>query len=292
MVTTLGAEHDRGGFCGQSNSRGTGVSITSEQQTVRQNPPGSWRQLFELLQILTISQLKARYRRSFLGFLWSLIVPLFQIVVIGFVFQGLLQHDIPNYTIQFLVALLPWTFFNDTVLASCPTFLKFRDVVKKIYFPRWSLPISIVTSSLVHFLLSMVILFAIFIIIPVVFDPIFLYLIPLTLILITMLCGLALGFAMLHTYYQDVEYALGAIVRMFFFVTPVMYPTSEIPESYQYWFLFNPMATVCEGYRAILLRHELPLPEHWIAATAVSILCLVAGVLIYRRMSPQLPEVL
>ncbi|MFW5866769.1 MAG: hypothetical protein ACOCX2_03065, partial [Armatimonadota bacterium] len=82
------------------------MSITSEQQTVRQNPPGSWRQLFELLQILTISQLKARYRRSFLGFLWSLIVPLFQIVVIGFVFQGLLQHDIPNYTIQFLVALL------------------------------------------------------------------------------------------------------------------------------------------------------------------------------------------
>lgn len=252
----------------------------------------SWRQLWELLGILTISQLKARYRRSFLGFLWSLIVPLFQIVVIGFVFTGLLQHEIPNYTIQFLVALLPWTFFNDTVLASCPTFLKFRDVVKKIYFPRWSLPISIVTSSLVHFLLSMTILFAIFLIIPVAFDIVFLFLIPLTILLIIMLSGLSLIFSVLHTYYQDVEYALGALVRMFFFVTPVMYPTSEIPEHYQYWFLFNPMATITEGYRGILLRHELPLPEHLIVTTIFSLVCLVIGIVVYRRMSSHLPEVL
>ena len=265
---------------------------TARQAPRRADDGIKWRQLWELLGILTISQLKARYRRSFLGFLWSLIVPLFQIVVIGFVFQGLLQHNIPNYTIQFLVALLPWTFFNDTVLGSCPTYLRFRDVVKKIYFPRWSLPISIVTSSLVHFLLSMVILFAVFLIIPVDFDPIFLFLIPLTIIEIVMLSGLALGFSILHTYYQDVEYALGALIRMFFFITPVMYPTSEIPAAYQYLFLFNPMATICEGFRGVLLRQELPLPEHLLVATLFSILCLVVGIVIYRRMSAQLPEVL
>lgn len=252
----------------------------------------AWRQMAELLGILTISQLKARYRRSLLGFVWSLIVPLFQIVVIGFVFQTLLQHQIPNYTIKFLVALLPWTLFNDTVLGSCPTFMRFRDVVKKVAFPRWTLPVSVVTSSLVHFLLSMVILFSLFVIIPVAFDPIFFFLIPLTLILSVMLAGLALGFSMLHTYYQDVEYALGALLRMLFFVTPVMYPTSEIPAHYQYWFLFNPMATICEGFRSVLLRHELPRPEHLIAATLFSIVSLVIGIVIYRRMNAQLPEVL
>lgn len=275
-----------------TDPKGAGVSEAAHDLTTSRRGVASWRQITELLGILTISQLKARYRRSFLGFLWSLIVPLFQIVVIGFVFQGLLQHNIPNYTIKFLVALLPWTLFNDTVLGSCPTFLRFRDVVKKIYFPRWSLPVSIVTSSLVHFLLSMAILFGVFLVVPVVFDPIFVFLIPLVLIEITMLTGLSLAFSMLHTYYQDVEYALGAIVRMFFFVTPVMYPTSEIPESYQYWFLFNPMATICEGFRGVLLRHELPLPEHLMAATIFSILSVVVGVLIYRRMNAQLPEVL
>jgi ABC-type polysaccharide/polyol phosphate export permease len=71
-----------------------------------------------------------------------------------------------------------------------------------------------------------------------------------------------------------------------------MYPTSEIPEDYQYWFLFNPMATICEGYRGVLLRHELPQTEHLLVATIFSMVCLIAGIWIYRRMSPQLPEVL
>jgi ABC-type polysaccharide/polyol phosphate export permease len=260
---------------------------------VRRTPTTTrWQTWAELLGVLTVAQLKARYRRSLLGFLWSLIVPLFQIVVIGFVLQGLLQHRIPNYTIKFLVALIPWTFFNDSVLTACPTFMKFRDVVKKIYFPRWTLPVSVVGGAFVHFALSMIILFVVFLVVPVAFSPVFLYMIPLTLMLVVMLAGLALSFSLLHTYYQDVEYALTAILRMYFFVTPVMYPLSEIPERYQYWYMFNPMATICEGFRSITLEHRLPLPEHLIFTAVFSVLCLVIGLLLFRRMSPQLPEVL
>lgn len=258
----------------------------------RSGRPGGLRQLPELLGILTVAQLKARYRRSFLGFLWSLIMPLFQIVVIGFVFQGLLQHRIPNYTLVFLTALLPWIFFSDAVLTSCPVYLKFRDVVKKIYFPRWALPLSVVFAAAVHFGLSMVILFAIFVVVPVRFTAAFWPLIPLTLMLTTMLAGLSLLFSVLHTYYQDVEYALTAIVRMLLFVTPVMYPTDQIPEAYQYWFLFNPLAAICEGFRSILPGYELPRPEHLVCAAVISVLCLGVGMVVFRRMSPQLPEVL
>ena len=82
----------------------------------------------ELLGILTVSQLKARYRRSFLGFVWSLAVPLFQIVIVGFVIQELLGHQIPNFTIKYLCGLLPWIYINDTILGSCPTHaLVFED---------------------------------------------------------------------------------------------------------------------------------------------------------------------
>ncbi|MEA3400850.1 MAG: ABC transporter permease [Armatimonadota bacterium] len=265
----------------------------SETMTIdRSGRPGGLRQLPELLGILTVAQLKARYRRSFLGFLWSLIMPLFQIVVIGFVFQGLLQHRIPNYTLVFLTALLPWIFFSDAVLTSCPVYLKFRDVVKKIYFPRWALPLSVVFAAAVHFGLSMVILFAIFVVVPVRFTAAFWPLIPLTLMLTTMLAGLSLLFSVLHTYYQDVEYALTAIVRMLLFVTPVMYPTDQIPEAYQYWFLFNPLAAICEGFRSILPGYELPRPEHLVCAAVISVLCLGVGMVVFRRMSPQLPEVL
>ncbi len=250
------------------------------------------RRLMELMAILTVAQLKARYRRSFLGFLWSLIMPLVQIVVIGFVFQSLLQHDIPNYTLVFLTALVPWIYFNDATLASCPVFLKFRDVVKKIAFPRWALPMSIVLSSLVHFSLSVVILFAVFAVVPVRFTAQFWWMIPLTLMLTLMLSGLALMFSVLHTYYQDVEYALTALIRMFYFVTPIMYPTEIVPEQYQYWFLFNPLAAIAEGFRSILPDYSMPAPEHLGFAAGFSVLCFIFGVLIFRRMQGQLPEVL
>lgn len=242
--------------------------------------------------ILTVAQLKARYRRSFLGFLWSLVMPLVQLVVIGFVFQGLLRHDIPNYSLVFLTALVPWICFNDAVLTSCPVFLKFRDVMKKIYFPRWALPVSVVFASLVHFGLSMIILFAIFAVVPVRVTVDFLVLVPFTIILAIMLVGLSLAFSVLHTYYQDVEYALTAVVRMLFFVTPVMYPTTEVPEHYRYIFLFNPLATICEGFRSVLPHYHVPSAEHIAAAVIFSLLCLAVGLLIYRRGSPQLPEVL
>jgi ABC-2 type transport system permease protein len=250
------------------------------------------RQLWELLAVLTHTLLTTRYRRSVLGFFWSLIVPLFQIVIVGFVFQAILQQNIPNYTLVFLTALVPWIYFNDAALASCAVFLRFREVVRKIAFPRWILPIAVVTSSLVHFGLSMVVLFALFAFIPVYYNPNFLMLIPLTAILTVLLIGMALALSVLHTYYQDVEYALTMLIRMLFFVTPVMYPAAQIPEHYRYWMMFNPVAAICEGFRAMLPGYELPAIEHLVTAAISSILMILIGVLVFRRMNPQLPEVL
>ena len=196
------------------------------------------------------------------------------------------------YTLVFLTALLPWIYFNDATLASCPVYLRFRDVVKKIYFPRWSLPMSIVSSSFVHFALSMIILFAVFMVVPVRFTAKFWILIPMTLILTIFLAGISLLVSVLHTYYQDVEYALGALIRVFFFVTPVMYPTTEIPEQYRFWFLFNPMATICEGFRSVLPGYHAPEPIHLLSTVIVALLTLGLGIVVYRRMSAQLPEVL
>ncbi len=263
-----------------------------ERIGVEQTSGSRARQAGELLWVLTVAQLKARYRRSFLGFFWSLITPLFQIVIVGFVIQQLLQHEIDNFTVKYLCGLLPWLFFNDTILGACPTYLQYRQVVKKIYFARWALPVSIATSSLAHFLVSLAILFCVFLVIPVQFDVTFLFLIVLILIQMVMVTGLALLFSVMHTFYQDVEYALGSLIRVLMFVTPVFYPTAEIPESYRYLFLFNPMATICEGFRGVLLRNELPQIEHLLSTTIFSLLCLAVGWYYYARHQHELPEVL
>jgi len=263
-----------------------------ERIGVEQTSGSRARQAGELLWVLTIAQLKARYRRSFLGFFWSLITPLFQIVVVGFVIQNLLGHQIHDFTIKYLCGLLPWLFFSDTILGACPTYLKFRQVVKKLYFPRWALPVSVATSSLLHFLVSLAILFSLFPIIHIDFFVSFFFLIVLILIQMIMVTGLSLLFSVMHTFYQDVEYALGSLIRVLMFVTPVFYPTAEIPENYRYLFLFNPMATICEGFRGVLLRNELPQFEHLLSTTIFSLLCLGVGWYYYARHHYELPEVL
>lgn len=267
---------------------------TVEKPTIErtQTRSAGLRQLWELLGVLTITLLTARYRRSVLGFFWSLVVPLFQIVIVGFVFQAILQQHIPNYTLVFLTALVPWTFFNDAALGSCAVFLRFRDVVRKIAFPRWILPVAVVTSSLVHFGLSMVVLLAVFHFVRVYFTTEFLVIIPLTAMLSVLLTGMALALSALHTYYQDVEYALGVLIRTLFFVTPVMYPAAQIPEQYRYWMMFNPVAAICEGFRSVLPGYDLPAIEHLIGAAVSSVLVLVIGILVFRRLNAQLPEVL
>lgn len=264
----------------------------AQPDDISQNPTDTVRYWVELLGILTISQLKARYRRSFLGFAWSLAVPLFQIVIVGFVIQELLGHQIPNFTIKYLCGLLPWVYINDTILGACPTFLTFREVVKKIYFPRWVLPLSVSGSSLVHFLLSMLILMGVFVVIKIAFQPAVFFLPVLILLMVMLASGLALLFSVMHTFYQDTEYALTSLMRVFLFVTPVFYPTEEIPEKYQYWFLFNPVATICEGFRGCLLRNELPRWEHLLVCAGSAVLCIAIGVAYYRARGRELPEVL
>jgi lipopolysaccharide transport system permease protein len=254
--------------------------------------PSQLRHLWELICTLTAAELKARYRRSLLGFFWSLIAPLFQVVIVAFLFRVLWPHDIPDFTVKYFCGLLPWIFFSDCVLGACPTFLKFRDVLKKIYFPRWVLPISVVASSLVHFGLSLVVLFAVFLVIPVAFDVSFLFLLVLIAILLVMVVGLSLLFSVLHTFYEDTQYGLQALLRAWFFLTPVFYPASEIPSQYRHLYLYNPMATICEGFRGILLEHKLPQPEHLLATLGVGALCLALGGLYYRRYGDHLPEVL
>jgi len=111
-------------------------------------------------------------------------------------------------------------------------------------------------------------------------------------ILTIMVTGLGLLFSVLHTFYQDVEYALTAFIRAYLFITPVFYPLEVIPAKYHNLMLYNPMATICEGFRGVLLRHELPQATHLFATLAFSLLCLAVGIAYYRRHQHELPEVL
>ncbi len=249
----------------------------------------------ELLWALAEREIKARYRRSFLGLLWSLVTPLYQVALMTIVVKYIWRNPTPNYSVVYLCALVPWTFFQQGVLTSCASVIRSRDMVKRVWFPRHLVPLATVASCLFHMAMSIVILLVILLIIPVSFTWTHLLLIPLTLIEVVMVAGISLFVAALHSFYQDVEYILTNLISVFMFLTPVIYPIKWIPGQYQgvrELVMLNPMATICEGFRGIIIDKQAPDPVNLLIAALFALLCFIVGWEYFRRREWQLPEVI
>jgi ABC-2 type transport system permease protein len=258
----------------------------------------------DLLRELTARELKVRYRRSALGFLWSLLTPIYQVIIYTVVLKYIMGWGPKNLSFNILVALLPWTFFSVAVLNCCSSVMRYRHVVKKVYFPRQMLPLATVFANLVHLGLSTGVLFLFFLFRPVAFDSGFFFLIILVIGETFLVAGLGFLAACAHTYYQDVEYALTNIFQVAMFLTPVLYSTELLnghPPLYKHLFMLNPMAVYCEGWRGILLglpgpdgtlQYTFPDPMYLAIALGVSVLFFLMGLAVWQRYEWRFPEVL
>lgn len=249
----------------------------------------------DLLYELVGRELKVRYRRSVLGFLWSLLTPIYQVVIFTFVLKYIYPVAIKNLSVNILAAIIPWTFFSVSVLNSCSAIMRYRNVVKKVYFPRQMLPLATVFSNLIHLVLSLVVLFVVFLVIPVRFDAAFLWLGVLIVGQTLLVAGLSFMTACAHTFYQDVEHALTNLMQVAMFLTPVLYPfylLNDWPDLYRTLYFLNPMAVYAEGWRSVLLTHQLPDPAYLLIALGVSLVCFLAGLAMWHRYEWRFPEVI
>lgn len=258
----------------------------------------------ELVAALVVRDLKVRYRNSVLGFVWSLLTPLLLMLVLWLVFKQLVRFTSePDYTVKVLCGLIPWLFFQQTLLDACPSILHFRQVVKKVYFPREVLPISVVLANLVHLLLSLLVLFALLIVVGTPFHWTFLFLPVLVLLEWMLVQGLAFVLASLHTFYHDVQYIVSALLTMLFYLSPIIYKVYEhdriaptagfgVPARFEPYYMLNPLAVIAEGYRQVILRCELPNPWFLGIAFLVSLSLLIVGYRTFRAYQWRFPEVL
>ena len=232
---------------------------------------GELRELFnyrDLVRQLVIRDLKVRYKNSVLGFLWSLANPLIQVITITLIVKYVLQVGIRDYSAYLLVGFLPWAYFQMALLDSSQVVLLHRDLLRKVYFPREVLPLSVVAANLVHFLLALVVFFAYLI------GYIFLYRhgagvmattvwLPVLVAMQTLLIiGLTFFVSCLNVFYEDTKYLLAALLNVFFYLTPVMYPSEFVREtlircnlpSFLYTlYQLNPINIIVEAYRKTLL---------------------------------------
>lgn len=256
----------------------------------------------ELVYNLTLKELKARYKNSILGFVWSLLNPLGMMLVFTVVFGLLMPNaQIKNYPIFLLCGLLPWNFFTSGVMSSIHSVVSNGGLVKKVYFPREVLPIASVLSNLINFLLAFVLLFAALIIFQMQFSP-WLWLLPvIMLIQASFILGLAFILSTLHVYYRDTLMIMDVVILAWFFFTPVFYSVElTVPASKVVWgitlpvqrllYILNPMASIVRLYRDLLYWGYRTDLDFLLRAAATSLVVLFVGYWFFHKFSDRFGE--
>lgn len=257
-----------------------------------------WRELYayrDLFRFLTWRSIKVRYSQSAVGIGWAVIQPVFQMLIFTVVFGQLagMQSDGSSYAAFSLMALVPWTYFSNALADSSDSLVSNAQMLSKVYFPRMVLPLSAVVAKLFDFAIAMSV--AVILLITMRQPPTWGLLMVPYLVLLMMFAALGLGMWLttLAIQFRDIKHAMPFIVQILMYVTPVVYPTSLIPESYtlpgniviwpQWIYALNPMVGVIEGFRSAFLGTR-DMPYGWIAlGTLTSCLLTLSGALYFRN---------
>jgi len=240
----------------------------------------------DLLWFLTVRGIKAKYAQSILGVSWAVIQPLFSTLVFTIIFGNLARIDsngVPYFLFS-LVGLVPWTFFANTLTDSSSSLITNAAMINKVYFPRLVLPLSAIFSKGLDFLIGFVLLI-IFLVVYQFTPSAEIILLP-WLILVLLMTSLGIGMILsaMAVQYRDVKHAMTFAVQLLMYAAPVVYPTTNVPEQYQWAYALNPMVGVIEGFRAIFL-HTISFPYQWVLiGTVISVSLFVFGLFYFRKM--------
>ena len=245
----------------------------------------------QMITSLVRKDLRGRYKGSVLGFLWTFINPLLQLLVYTLVFSVIMKNGIEKYYIYLFVGLVPWIFFSTSVTSGSSSIMQSKDLVKKIYFPREVMPIACVTSNFVNMLYSFIVIFVVLIISGVGVNFIALiYLVPIMIVEYILSLGFALLTAGLTVYFRDLEYILGIVTMAWMYVTPVLYDVDIVPEKLMIFLNLNPMTPIIVAYRDILYYKQIPQMGTLLQALVVGVVMLIIGYIVFRKLQKGFAE--
>ena len=254
---------------------------------------GVFRNLYkyrELLKTNVKKEIRGKYKNSFLGVLWSFLNPLLQIVVYAVVFQVILKNPQENYAIFLCCGLIPWTFFSATVTRSAFTMIENGNIIKKVYFPREILPISIVTSEAVNFMISTIIILG-FVIFGGLGISKYILLYPLVLLAqYLLLIGISLIISSISVYVRDLQHLIGVAMQLLFYATPIVYASETIPDNFKWILYLNPMTYIINGYRDIFYNQRMIDIVSTLLLIIISIVLCIIGYIIFNKLQKGFAE--
>jgi ABC-type polysaccharide/polyol phosphate export permease len=246
-----------------------------------------------LLRMLVVRDLKTRYRSSALGVMWSFLQPLGMMLVMTFAF-GVINRgpaNMEHYNVFILSGLLAWNFFSAAVVGGSGSILNNSALVKKVYFPRMVLPVSVVMSSLVNFMLALPVWLMVTIASGHPLHATLLFLPVVIVIQVVFTLGVAFMLATLNVFYRDTQFIIELGMLALFFLTPIWYDISQAPAGIGLWVRrLNPMASLVNIYQDLMYWGRITDFDFVLRTGLTALVILVVGYLIFRRFSPRFGE--
>lgn len=245
----------------------------------------------ELIKNLVISDLKTKYSNSTLGFAWSMLNPLLMMLVLFFVFSNVFRNQ-DNFIGYLLTGILVWRFFSIGTAVAMTSIVSKSSLVTKIFIRREILTLSNVISSLISSFLEFLVLLPLLVILGIGLSSTFL-LFPLIHILFLMIIyGTGLILASLFVYYRDLNQIWDLILQVGFFLSPIFYPISYVPEKYIFYYNLNPVTVLISMYRAIILDGNFPRMIDIIYIFMVGMILIFVGTVLFKKLSRRFAEVI
>lgn len=249
----------------------------------------------DLLYNLVVRDLKVRYKHSVLGFFWSLLNPLLLMAVFTFVFTQLLPSGQakPAFPIFFLAALLPWQWFANSVTGTLGSIVNSGHLIKKVYFPRELLPVSVVLSNMVNYLLSIPALLLFMAFLRPVFNA---HLLWLPLLIVTqalLLIGVGFFLSALNVFFRDTSVLVEVGLNAWFFLTPIIYDAKDVAGQFaNLMYYLNPLASIIANYRDVFYYNSAASPDPWFMLRNLieCFIIFVLGYLFFMRFSRSFGE--
>lgn len=244
----------------------------------------------ELLKTNVHKEIRGKYKGSILGVFWSFLNPLLMVAVYAIVFPYLMRVTQENYLVFLITGIIPWVFFTTVVTSGCNCVWINGGIIKKVYFPREILPMSVVCAGLINFLISclIILIFVVFSGIGVSFN--ILWLPVIAIIQSALSLGMLFILSAINVYVKDVEYLVQFIMNLVFYATPIIYNVSMFPQKFRWILYLNPMAHLIDAYRAIFYYKTMPNLTSLGIMAIVSFVMLILGYIIFKKLEKGFAE--
>jgi ABC-2 type transport system permease protein len=248
-----------------------------------------WRTLGELryakfaLASFVINNLRRRYQRSVLGFAWSLLNPLLMMMVLTGVFSTIFSRDPKTFAIFVFTGLLPWTFISESIQGGCSSITSAESFMKKVYIPKIFFPLVAVATEFINFALSLVSMMALGLLLNLQLHWT-LFLLPAVMVLTFLFTfGVAIAMSVTTVYFRDIAHFTRVILSCFFYLTPIVYPISAVPEKHKLLFQLNPFTFFINLFRDVICNGTIPTWQEWAIPGAFAVVSLLVGFMILRH---------